>query len=125
MLKLARISTRMNVADIFMKQLGPLLYRQHCDYLMGRVPPQYPAHYQDLHLMTNQARLGGTNRERDPEERFMGPREEMGYVEDRTTHTAAAAMLWADHWSSGPGHDAVWRMVAQFWNRRSETILVG
>ena len=59
LLKLERILTTMNIADIFTKQLGPLLYRRHCDYLMGRVPPQYSAHYQDLNLMTNLTRLWG------------------------------------------------------------------
>ena len=84
----------MNIADIFTKQLGPLLFRRHCDYLMGRVPPQYSAHYQDLNLIKNPTRLGGADRKIHPEERFMGPREEMGYAGDMTKHAAAAAMLW-------------------------------
>ena len=53
LIKLEWISPKMNIADIFTKQLGPLLFRRHCDYLTGRVPPQYSAHYQDLHLRTN------------------------------------------------------------------------
>ena len=123
-LKLVRISTTMNIADISTKQLGPLLYRRHCDYLMGCVPPQYSAHYHDLNLMTNPTRLGGADREVYPEERFMGPREEMGYMEDSTTHAAAAAKLWMEHWTLGPGHDELWRMVTRFWSRRTQRILV-
>ena len=34
-------------------------------------------------------------------------------------------MLWTDHWSSGPDHDALWRMIAQFWSRHSETFFCG
>jgi hypothetical protein len=124
LMRLERISTTMNIADIFTKQLGPLLYRRHCDYLMGRVPPQYSSHYQDLHLMTNPVRLGGTDRESGAEERFMAERGPRPTKADGTTHAAAAAMLWTDHWSSGPGHDALWRMVTRFWSRRCETFLV-
>ena len=72
LLKLERISTMMNIADIFTKQLGPLLYRRHCAYLMGRVLQQYLAHYQDLRLMTNPIRLGGADQEIYPKERFIG-----------------------------------------------------
>ena len=123
-MRLERISTTVNSADIFTKQLGPLLFRRHCDYLMGRVPPQYSAYYQDLNLMTNPTRLGGADREIHPEERFMGPREEKGHVEDTTTYAAAAAMLWTIHWASGPGHDTLSRMVTRFWSRRTVGVLV-
>ena len=36
-LKLERISLKMNITNIFTKQLVPLLFCRHCDYLMGRV----------------------------------------------------------------------------------------
>ena len=45
LVKLERIATAQNMADIFTKILGPLLFRRHCDYIMGRVPPQYSACY--------------------------------------------------------------------------------
>ena len=45
LIKLERIPTALNIADIFTKQLGPLLFKRHCDYLMGRVPPQYSSAY--------------------------------------------------------------------------------
>ena len=124
LLKLERLSATMNIANIFTKQLGLLLFRRHCDYLMGKVPPQYSAHYQDLNLMTNPTRLGGADREVYPEGRFIGPREETGYVKDKTMHAAAAAMLWTEHWTSGLGHDALWRMVTRFWSRRTVGVLV-
>ena len=124
LLKLERLSTTMNIANIFTKQLGLLLFRRHCDYLMGKVPPQYSTHYQDLNLMTNPTRLGGADREVYPKGRFIGPREETGYVKDKTTHAAAAAMLWTEHWTSGLGHDALWRMVTRFWSRRTVGVLV-
>ena len=45
LIKLERIPTALNIADIFTKQLGPLLFKRHCDYVMGRVPPQYSSAY--------------------------------------------------------------------------------
>ena len=38
---LERVDTKLNLADHFTKQLGPLLFHRHVDYIMGRVPPQY------------------------------------------------------------------------------------
>ena len=49
LIKLERIPTALNIADIFTKQLGPLLFKRHCDYLMGRVPPQYSSAYQQFY----------------------------------------------------------------------------
>ena len=86
----------MNIADIFTKQLGPLLFRQCCNPLMGRVPLQYSAHYQELHLMTNPVRLG--ERESESEDRWIG---------DSRTNAAAAANMWVETWSSGAAHDAL------------------
>ena len=54
----------------------------------------------------------------------MGQQEEMGYVEDKTTHVAAATMSWTKHWTSGPGHDALLRMVTKFWSRRTVGVLL-
>ena len=50
---LERIATSLNTADIFTKILGPLLFRRHCDYLMGRVPPQYSACYKQFQQAYN------------------------------------------------------------------------
>ena len=49
LLKLERVDTTQNMADHFTKQLGPLLFSRHCDYLMGRVPPTYSAAYRRLY----------------------------------------------------------------------------
>ena len=49
LIKLERIPTALNIADIFTKQLGPLLFKRHCDYLMGRVPPQYSSAYRQFY----------------------------------------------------------------------------
>ena len=65
LIKLERIALQMTTADICTKQMGPLLFWRYCDYLMGRVPPQYLAHYQNLHLLTNLVRLGGQESESD------------------------------------------------------------
>ena len=57
LIKLERVASIMNVDDIFTKQLVPLLFWRHCDYLMGRVPPQYSSHYQNIHLVSNPEQL--------------------------------------------------------------------
>ena len=54
----------------------------------------------------------------------MGPEEEMRYAGDKTAHAAAAAKLWTEHWTSGPGQDALWRMVTRCWSRRTVRVLV-
>ena len=41
LLMLERVDTSQNMADHFTKQLGPLAFSRHTDYLMGRVPPTY------------------------------------------------------------------------------------
>ena len=48
LIRLERIATSQNVADIFTKIMGPLLFRRHCDYLMGWVPPAYSACYKQF-----------------------------------------------------------------------------
>ena len=45
LITLERAPTAINIADIFTKQLGPLLFKRHCDYLMGRIPPKYSSTY--------------------------------------------------------------------------------
>ena len=38
---LERVHTSRNLADHFTKQLNPILFKRHTDYIMGRVPPKY------------------------------------------------------------------------------------
>jgi hypothetical protein len=114
LLKLERISSKMNIADIFTKQLGPLLFRRHCDYLMGRVPHQYSSHYQEVQWMTNPDRLAGGQRGTVDSERG---------DEDRSTHAAAAAKVWVETWSHGAAHHALWRLVTRFWCRECADVI--
>ncbi len=48
LIKLERVATKLNLADHFTKQLGPLLFHRHVDYIMGRVPPQYSPCSRDM-----------------------------------------------------------------------------
>ena len=48
LLLLSCVDTTLNLADHFTKQLGPTLFHQHIDYIMGHVPPQYTKHFQTL-----------------------------------------------------------------------------
>mmetsp|Transcript_27572 Transcript_27572/g.58265 ORF Transcript_27572/g.58265 Transcript_27572/m.58265 type:complete len:259 (+) Transcript_27572:120-896(+) len=48
LMKLERINSTINLADHFTKQLGPLAFNRHIDYIMGHVPPQYSSCYQQL-----------------------------------------------------------------------------
>ena len=41
LLHLKRIHTSINLADLFTKHLGPLLFHRHTDYVMGHIPPHY------------------------------------------------------------------------------------
>ena len=108
MLKLEQISPKMNIADIFTKQLVLLLFCRHCDYLMGRVPPQYSSHYQEFHLMTNPELLGG---------RESTGKYEVGWIGDSLTYAAAAAQVWVEKWSAGAAHHKMWRLATRFWRR--------
>ena len=45
---LSQVDTTVNMADHFTKQLGPTLFHQHLDYIMGHVPPHYSKHFQAL-----------------------------------------------------------------------------
>ena len=38
LIKLKRVDTSVNMADIFTKQLGPTLFNRHIDYLLGHLP---------------------------------------------------------------------------------------
>ena len=116
LIKLERVASILNVADIFTKQLGPLLFRRHCDYLMGRVPPQYSLHYQNIHLLSNLERLqkdsgcvGGEERWIAGEERFPA---------------AAAAKLAMDSAASDETFTALWDTVTNYWRRNYEGVLL-
>ena len=52
LLKLERVDTSVNLADIFTKQLGPTLFNRHVDYLLGHVPPQYSACFKRVYEMS-------------------------------------------------------------------------
>jgi len=41
LLKLERVDTTQNQADHYTKQLTPILFYRHTDYIMGNVPPTY------------------------------------------------------------------------------------
>ncbi|KAL7552295.1 hypothetical protein ACHAWF_018275 [Thalassiosira exigua] len=41
LLFLERIDTTQNMSDHFTKQLNPVLFARHTDYVMGRIPPEY------------------------------------------------------------------------------------
>ena len=51
LIKLKRVDTSLNMADHFTKQLGPVLFNRHVDYLLGHVPPQYSACYKRVYNM--------------------------------------------------------------------------
>ena len=48
LIMLEQVPTPLNMADHFSKQLGPLLFRRHTDYIMGHVPPQYSRCWGDI-----------------------------------------------------------------------------
>ena len=48
LIKLERVATKLNLADHFAKQLGPLLFHRHVDCIMGRVRPQYSPYSRDM-----------------------------------------------------------------------------
>ena len=48
LITLERVATKLNLADHFTKQLGPLLFHRHADYIMGRVPPQYSPCFESM-----------------------------------------------------------------------------
>ena len=46
---LERIYTKLNMVDHFTKQLGPLTFPRHTDYILGHIPPEYSSCFQLLH----------------------------------------------------------------------------
>ena len=46
---LERVDTTLNWADHFTKQLGPLLFNRHIDYILGHVPPTYSSRFKDVY----------------------------------------------------------------------------
>ena len=113
LIKLERISTKLNIADIFTKQLGPLLFRRHCDYLMGRVPPQYSSHYEDMHLRTNPVRLGIGQ---DPAQKEESP--------GRRDWAAAAAKLDVVDWQGKMQRHMSWERITEYWSRNCLEIVL-
>ena len=49
LIKLERVNMDLNIADHYIKQLGPLFFRQHTDYIMGHVPPTYTKCFQQVY----------------------------------------------------------------------------
>lgn len=50
LVRLERVDTTLNWADHhFTKQLGPLLFRRHVDYILGHVPPQYSHRFREVY----------------------------------------------------------------------------
>jgi hypothetical protein len=105
LIKLERIASRLNIADIFTKQLGPLLFRRHCDYLMGRVPPQYTRHYDDMHERTSPLRL--TN---DMQKEQACPKEKGKWA------AAAAKVEATGKWEEAMQYVS-WGRIVSFWSR--------
>jgi hypothetical protein len=113
---LERVASILNVADIFTKQLGPLLFRRHCDYLMGRVPPQYSSHYKNVQMLSNPERLQRDGACIEGEERWM--------PEKGQSPAAAAAKLVLDPEASDETFAAMWDIVTKFWHRNYEGLLL-
>lgn len=53
LLHLKRIDTSINLADLFMKQLGTILFYRHTDYVLGYVPPHYATTFSPNAATTN------------------------------------------------------------------------
>ena len=84
---LHRVDTSQNMADHFTKQLGPILFRRHVDYVMGRVPPQYSSCFQRLYTQFR-------------EQQEHTPNNDPALPSLDTTHpTAAAAAKLVAAWS--------------------------
>ena len=115
LIKLERVASALNVADIFTKQLGRLLFRRHCDYLMGRVPPQYSAHYQDIMSRNSPAKLDADEACIESAERWL----------PNPGQNAAAAAKLAVSPATGPlDHGKIWECVTKFWRREFELLVV-
>ena len=102
LVKLEKVDTTRNMADIYTKQLGQLLFRRHCDYLMGRVPPSYSVIHETLRERCRPTRL---SRERDDHGK--------GNAGTGLPFYAAAAARV----SAGDVGD-VWSIVTEHWRRQ-------
>ena len=58
---LERIDTTQNMSDHFTKQLNPILFARHTDYVMGRIPPEYSACFPGLQHSLRQKRVPKRN----------------------------------------------------------------
>ena len=61
LIKLERVDVSLNMVDHFTKQLGPILFNRHVDYLLGHVPPQYLACYKRVYNMLSVEKTTSTN----------------------------------------------------------------
>ena len=108
LIKLERVASALNIADIFTKQLGPLLFRRHCDYLMGRVPPQYSIHFRNIEQTSNPTRLRDSGACVEETERWISAHD---------TCAAAAAKLSVGSTSPCIEYGLMWRIATMFWHR--------
>lgn len=53
LLKLNRIDTTINLADLFTKSLGPTLFYRHTDYVLGHTPPHYSPQFCPTPVVTH------------------------------------------------------------------------
>lgn len=91
LIKLERVDTTLNMADHFTKQLGPLLFYRHIDYILGHVPPQYSSCFQNIYGMLR-------NRKKQPQTqpRITVPPSSLDVT---PTPLAAAAARFVVEWS--------------------------
>ncbi len=54
LVQLERVDTTLNMANHFTKQLGPILFQRHNDYILGHVPPPYSSEYQWMRGLVHQ-----------------------------------------------------------------------
>ena len=73
------------MADHFTKQLGPILFARHNDYVMGRVPPSYSPCYQHFLTTVN--------------EKLCTPKQKQVPVIPKDHPAAAAAVRLLASWS--------------------------
>jgi hypothetical protein len=52
LIKLSRIDTTINLADLFTKSLGPTLFYRHTDYVLGHTPPHYSPQFCPTPMVT-------------------------------------------------------------------------
>jgi hypothetical protein len=55
LLVLSCMDTLVNMSDHFTKQLGPILFHCHVDYIMGQIPPHYTQWFRKLFGSTSWA----------------------------------------------------------------------